>query len=44
VLDLVLAGKVKIGPFAKTFPLAEINAVFEMVHRRKIHQRPIMVP
>ena len=44
VLDLVLAGKVKIGPFAKTFPLAEINAVFEMVHGRKIHQRPIMVP
>jgi 6-hydroxycyclohex-1-ene-1-carbonyl-CoA dehydrogenase len=44
VLDLVLAGKVKIGPFAKTFPLAEINAVFEMVHGRKIHQRPILVP
>jgi 6-hydroxycyclohex-1-ene-1-carbonyl-CoA dehydrogenase len=44
VLDLVLAGKVKIGPFAKTFPLAEINAVFEMVHGRKIRQRPILVP
>ncbi len=44
VLDLVLAGKVKIGPFVKTFPLSEINAVFEMVHARKIQQRPILLP
>ena len=44
VLDLVLEDRVKIGPFAKIFPLDEINAVFEMVHSRKIQQRPILVP
>ena len=40
VLDLVLAGKVEIGPFVKTFPMAEINAVFELVHGRKIPATP----
>ena len=43
-LDLVLQKKVDIKPFVKTFPLKEINAVFEMVHDRKILQRPVMVP
>ena len=44
VLDLILEGKVKIGPFARSFPLERINEVFEMVHHRKIQQRPILVP
>ena len=44
VLDLVLEGKVKIGPFVKTFSLTEINAVFEMVHGRRIKERPILIP
>jgi 6-hydroxycyclohex-1-ene-1-carbonyl-CoA dehydrogenase len=43
-LDLVLSGKVKLGPFVKIFPLDQINDVFEMVHGRKIRERPIMVP
>ncbi len=43
-LDLVLSGKVKIGPFAKTFALDEINTVFEKVHNREIIQRPILTP
>jgi 6-hydroxycyclohex-1-ene-1-carbonyl-CoA dehydrogenase len=43
-LDLVLSGKVNLGPFVKTFPLDQINEVFEMVHGRKIQQRPVMVP
>jgi 6-hydroxycyclohex-1-ene-1-carbonyl-CoA dehydrogenase len=43
-LDLVLAGKVKIGPFAKCFALEKINEVFEKTHNREIQQRPIMVP
>lgn len=43
-LDLVLSGKVKVSPFVKTFPLDQINEVFEMVHHRKIRERPIMVP
>lgn len=42
--DLVLSGKVSMKPFVKTFPLDEINTVFEQVHSRKIIQRPIMVP
>ena len=44
VVKLVLSGKVKIGPFSKCFPLDEINEVFEMVHNRKIQERPIMTP
>lgn len=44
VRDLVLSGKVKMEPFVKTFPLSQINAVFEMVHHKKIVQRAIMVP
>jgi 6-hydroxycyclohex-1-ene-1-carbonyl-CoA dehydrogenase len=44
VLDLVLSGKVKIGPFIRTFPLAEINDVFELVHSNRIKQRPILIP
>jgi 6-hydroxycyclohex-1-ene-1-carbonyl-CoA dehydrogenase len=44
VLDLVLDGKVALGPFVKTYPLEQINEVFEMVHRRKVRERPIMVP
>jgi 6-hydroxycyclohex-1-ene-1-carbonyl-CoA dehydrogenase len=44
VRDLVLSGKVKMSPFVKTFPLSEINAVFDMVHHKKIVERAIMVP
>lgn len=44
VRDLVLSGKVKMAPFVKTYPLADINTVFEMVHHKKIVQRAIMVP
>jgi 6-hydroxycyclohex-1-ene-1-carbonyl-CoA dehydrogenase len=43
-LELVLSGKVRLEPFVKTFPLDRINEVFEMVHSRRIQQRPIMVP
>jgi len=44
VMELVLEDKVKIGPFAKTFPLEQINEVFEKVHSHKIQQRPILIP
>jgi 6-hydroxycyclohex-1-ene-1-carbonyl-CoA dehydrogenase len=43
-LELVLSGKVAISPFVETFPLEEINDVFEMVHSRKIKERPILIP
>jgi 6-hydroxycyclohex-1-ene-1-carbonyl-CoA dehydrogenase len=44
VLDLVLADKVKIRPFVKTFALDQINEVFARVHEHKIQQRPILIP
>jgi len=44
VLDLVSSGQVKIGPFVKSFPLEEINEVFERVHAHQVKQRPVMVP
>jgi len=43
-LDLVLDGKVKLAPFVETHPLADINAVFDAVHRREITRRAVMVP
>ncbi|MBN2493860.1 MAG: 6-hydroxycyclohex-1-ene-1-carbonyl-CoA dehydrogenase [Deltaproteobacteria bacterium] len=43
-LELVLAGKVKIGPFVERFPLDSINEVFERVHGRELKIRPILVP
>ncbi len=44
VLELVRTGKVQLGPFVQTFPLSEINAVFERVHNKEIEKRPILVP
>ncbi len=44
VVDLVLSDKVKIKSFVKIFPLSEINEIFELVHDKKIKQRPILVP
>ena len=44
VLDLVLDGKVKLAPFVETHPLADINRVFDAVHRREITRRAVMVP
>lgn len=43
-LELVLSGKVNLGPFVKKFPLDQINEVFEMVHSRKIKERPVLIP
>lgn len=43
-LDLVLNGKVNLLPFVETYPLEEINDIFEAVHQHKIKKRPIMVP
>ena len=43
-MSLVLDGKVQLRPFVKTFPLDQINTVFEEVHNRRILQRPVMIP
>jgi 6-hydroxycyclohex-1-ene-1-carbonyl-CoA dehydrogenase len=44
VLLLVQQGKIQLAPFVQTFPLSEINAVFERVHHRELDKRPVLVP
>ncbi len=44
VLELVGAGKIKLAPFVQTFPMSEINSVFERVHQRELDKRPVLVP
>ena len=43
-LDLVLDGKVAIKPFVETYPLQDINRVFDAVHHREISRRAVLVP
>ena len=43
-LDLVLDGKVKIGPFVEQHPLDQINEIFQAVHDGKLVRRAILVP
>jgi len=43
-LELVLDGKVKIGPFVEQRPLSDINTVFDDVHHGKINRRVVLVP
>jgi 6-hydroxycyclohex-1-ene-1-carbonyl-CoA dehydrogenase len=44
VLELVGAGRIKLAPFVQTFPLSEINSVFERLHHRELDKRPVLVP
>jgi 6-hydroxycyclohex-1-ene-1-carbonyl-CoA dehydrogenase len=43
-LELVLSGRVSIGPFIEKHPLADINAVFAKVHDGNIKRRAVLVP
>jgi len=43
-LELVLAGRVKVGPFIEKHPLGEINAVFDAVHRGEFKRRAVLLP
>jgi len=43
-LELVLDGRVQVAPFIEKHPLAEINAVFDAVHRGAVTRRAVMVP
>jgi len=43
-LDLVLDGKVQVKPFIERHPLADINAVFDAVHRHALKRRVVLVP
>lgn len=44
VLELVQKGKIQIEPFVQTFPLSEINSVFERVHKRELDKRAVLIP
>ncbi len=43
-LDLVLQGRVKVGPFVEQHPLADINKVFTAVHHGELQRRAVLVP
>ncbi|HEY6107126.1 MAG TPA: 6-hydroxycyclohex-1-ene-1-carbonyl-CoA dehydrogenase, partial [Anaeromyxobacteraceae bacterium] len=43
-LELVLDGRVKLGPYVERHPLAEVNRVLADVHDRKLTRRAILVP
>jgi 6-hydroxycyclohex-1-ene-1-carbonyl-CoA dehydrogenase len=44
LVDMVLAGKVVLGPFIEYRPMAAINQVFEELHAGKITRRVILTP
>ena len=43
-LDLVLDGKVQVGPFVERHPLDDINRVFEAAHAHELTRRAVLVP
>lgn len=43
-LDLVLAGRVQVKPFVEHRPLAEINGIFDAVHRHEVKRRVVLMP
>ena len=43
-LDLVLEGRVRVKPFVEHHKLADINAVFDAVHRHAVTRRVVLVP
>jgi len=44
VLDLVLAGDVRVTPFIEMRPMNRINETFEELRRHEISGRPVLVP
>jgi 6-hydroxycyclohex-1-ene-1-carbonyl-CoA dehydrogenase len=44
IVDLVLAGKVSLGPFLEKRPLSTINETFADVHARRVSRRVVLVP
>ena len=44
VLDLVLAGDVRIAPFIEIRPMDHINETFEELRRHELSGRPVLVP
>jgi len=44
IVDLVLEGRVSLGPFVDERPLSEINRVFDELHAGRASRRVILVP
>jgi 6-hydroxycyclohex-1-ene-1-carbonyl-CoA dehydrogenase len=44
IVDLVLAGKVRLAPFVEHRPLATVNETFEDIHHRRTSRRVILIP
>jgi len=44
VLDLVLAGDVRVEPFIDIRPMDHINETFEELRRNELSRRPVLVP
>jgi len=43
-LQLVLEGRIRLGPFVETHALADINRVFEAAHHGELERRAVLVP
>lgn len=43
-IKMVLDGRVKVKPFVKTYPLSQINEIFEAAHHGKLAERAVLVP
>lgn len=43
-LELVMDGRIKVGPFVEKHPLTEINQVFEAAHAGALKRRAVLVP
>jgi 6-hydroxycyclohex-1-ene-1-carbonyl-CoA dehydrogenase len=43
-LEWVRRGTIQLAPFVQTFPMSEINSIFDRAHRKEIDQRPILIP
>lgn len=44
VLQLVADGKLKIKPFTETFPMSQINEIFQQTLAHKLTKRSVMIP
>ncbi|MCP3914452.1 MAG: 6-hydroxycyclohex-1-ene-1-carbonyl-CoA dehydrogenase [bacterium] len=44
ILELVLAGKLQLGPFVEKRPLSSINETFAAVHAHEVSRRVILTP
>jgi 6-hydroxycyclohex-1-ene-1-carbonyl-CoA dehydrogenase len=44
VLDWIASGRIAVKPFIEQYPLADINAVFDMAHEGQLARRAVLVP